>query len=172
MQVGDVVLVSCQREGNLEPLWKGLYLLQQLILKSFQLGSTPPISKEHWSHPKMNGNWKSLLILLSCICTASVSPVVGNNLHVPQKLTWQVFSQTSKVIWSTSKVAPLYTWWSMLTPDFCQLVNGLDSWDIPDTDPQNMPLEVPKRFSPRGKFGCGSPEARCHLGRHGFYICP
>lgn len=60
-------------------------------------------------------------------------PLISNspNPHTPQRLTWQVFSQTGEVVWSTSKEAPLWTWWPSLTPDICALIAGLDTWDIP-----------------------------------------
>lgn len=83
---------------------------------------------------------------------------------------WQVSFQAGEVIWSIFKVTPPYIWWPTLNPDFCKLPAVLDTWDISDTDPQSMPLEFPKRFSPGGKFRCGSPEARCQLGRLRFYI--
>lgn len=57
-------------------------------------------------------------------------------------------------------------------PDFCQLAAGLASWDIPDSQPQQLSIDAGKRFSPGGKFGCGSPEARCFLGKLDFYVCP
>lgn len=66
---------------------------------------------------------------------------------------------------------PPYMWWPMLTPDFCQLVASLDSWDIPDADAQDLPLQAGKRFSPGGAFGFGDPRHRCQLGWQGFYVC-
>lgn len=123
----------------------------------------------------MDRTWKPLIILLSCASIADGTRLMDkttHNPHVPRKLTWQVLSQTGEVIWSTSQVAPPYMWWPTLTPDFCQLVADLDSWDIPNADPQDLPFQAGKRFSPGGAFGCGDPEHRCQLARQGFYVCP
>jgi hypothetical protein len=65
--------------------------------------------KEHQSSPEMNGIWKPLIILLSCDSVTGGTRLMdktNRNPHAPQKLTWQVLSQTGDVIWSTSKVAP------------------------------------------------------------------
>lgn len=98
--------------------------------------------------------------------------MMGDNPHAPQKLTWQVSSINGEVIWSTSKIAPPFIWWPTLTPDFCQLVAGMDKWDIPTLDPHNIPLESGKRFSLVGNFGCRGPVHRCKLRKLDFYVCP
>ena len=47
-------------------------------------------------------------------------------------LTWEAISQAGDTVWSTSKVAPPYTWWLPLFPEICALIDGLDAWDIPE----------------------------------------
>lgn len=99
----------------------------------------------------------------------------SDNPHTPQKLTWQVISQTEEVVWSVSKITPPWTWWPQLSPDFCQLAAGLETWDIPEGDPRHLLENDPKRKHPRWmgtKYGCGAGKDRCGLAEEDFYVCP
>lgn len=81
----------------------------------------------------MNGSWKKLWTLLSCVCVVHLNPVQvkDNNPHVPQRLTWQVLTGEGDVIWELSREAPPGTWWPTLYPDLCKLTIGAPSpWDL------------------------------------------
>lgn len=110
------------------------------------------------------------LILLFCL-SYLLSPIKGSSPHLTKQLTWQVLSQTGKVIWSTSGQHTLGTWWPTLTPDFCQLAAGLNEWDIPTADPHSLHSYT---GDPTGvqEPGCKSPIARCRLAQSDFYVCP
>lgn len=88
------------------------------------------------------------------------------------KLTWQVYSQTGEVIWSISATHTPGTWWPTLTPDFCQLAAGLNSWDIPNRSYDQLSTYMTPRPPGWGMPGCATPTARCRLGQHDFYACP
>ena len=53
-------------------------------------------------------------------------------------LTWQVLSQTRDIVWSTSKVTPLGTWWPDIALDLCLLMTRLETWDIPEVRPDDL----------------------------------
>lgn len=57
---------------------------------------------------------------------------VQGNPHTPMKLTWQVMSQTGDIVWSITSIHAPLTWWPPLTPSLCDLIAGLENWDIPD----------------------------------------
>lgn len=126
------------------------------------------------AHPKSSkAKTRQITLILPVLLAFTLMPLpTYSNPQAPQKLTWQVSSQTGEIIWATSNLVPPGTWWPTLSPDFCQLAAGLDSWDIPGSQPQQLSIDAGKRFSPGGKFGCGSPEARCFLGKLDFYVCP
>lgn len=96
--------------------------------------------------------------------------------HLPKRLTWQVVSQTGKVAWSISGSHAPNTWWPNLSPDFCQLAAGLDTWDIPHLLPHevNTSSVVTGGETTRGvgSIGCGSRPRRCWLAGQDFYVCP
>ncbi|XP_062947204.1 solute carrier family 23 member 2 isoform X1 [Cynocephalus volans] len=134
-------------------------------------------------HPpyQMNpGSWKGLIILLSCAFGGGRTSLPSNNPNQPTSLTWQVLSQTGKVVWSKTEVHPLWTWWPPLTPDICALAAGLETWDIPEID-----ASASKRVRPPdsnyensyyqvtwGAPGCSYPRARNRMAGSSFYVCP
>lgn len=141
----------------------------------------PLMSNEHQNNLKMNGLWRRLMILLSC------AYVAGNphNPHAPQQLTWQVVSQTGDVIWQVSKVITPWTWWPPITPDLCALAAGLDTWDIPGHDYNEIPEDshpIAKRslqvgVVARGQYvadspGCKDSPSQRKLRMTSFYVCP
>jgi hypothetical protein len=69
----------------------------------------------------MNGPWKNLLTLLSCDCLAGAIPK-DFNPHTPVQQTWEVLNEEGSIVWVTTAVHPLWTWWPDLTPDICKLV--------------------------------------------------
>lgn len=109
----------------------------------------------------------SLILLL----VHSFLPFGDHSPHVPKQLTWQVWSQTGEVVWSKTGLHAPNNWWPNLTPDFCQLAAGLETWDIPDKSPNE--LNVNNSRCPKMRdFGCACPNARCELAHHDFYVCP
>jgi hypothetical protein len=63
----------------------------------------------------MNGNWKGLMILLSCAYIVSaILKKKSDNLHQPMILTWQVLSQSGEILFTTSKLEPPGAWWPTL----------------------------------------------------------
>lgn len=123
------------------------------------------------SHPKPSKD-KTLpgcLIVLLCLVRVEGSP------HTPQLLTWQVFSQTGEVVWSLSGYHAPGTWWPTLTPDFCHLAAGLETWDISTVGAHEMTQNIQSPPPPLGKTwpqGCRNPRARCLLAQMDFYVCP
>lgn len=112
-------------------------------------------------------------IIVLCACLLQISQVAGTSPHTPKQLTWLVNSQTGDTIWSATGTHALGTWWPSLTLDFCSLAAGSESWDLPDTDPRQLPVtDQGKRFSPGGQFGCGELKRRASLGKLDFYVCP
>nr|XP_045016608.1 TIMELESS-interacting protein isoform X1 [Jaculus jaculus]XP_045016609.1 TIMELESS-interacting protein isoform X1 [Jaculus jaculus]XP_045016611.1 TIMELESS-interacting protein isoform X1 [Jaculus jaculus] len=101
------------------------------------------------------------------------------NPHAPQRLTWQVISQTGDVIWSISKDAPPWSWWPPLYPDLCQLAAGLETWDIPEVGPrESTPVclsgscPCPSKGIEGKNLGCSHPQLRAELRKHDIYVCP
>lgn len=109
-------------------------------------------------------------------------PISSSNPHAPQRLTWQVLSQTGDIIWSTTKENPLWAWWPSLTPDICALVAGLDNWDIPTLTSEEARRYWPSSPRPFGGAeyrlveghdpGCSYPKTRNTLSQTPFYVCP
>uniref|UniRef100_A0A8C3VMH5 Envelope glycoprotein n=1 Tax=Catagonus wagneri TaxID=51154 RepID=A0A8C3VMH5_9CETA len=123
---------------------------------------------------------RGLLIIICTLLRLGMTTREGSP-HQVYSLTWQVQSQTGEIVWKTQGNHALNTWWPILTPDFCQLAAGLDTWDIPDKDYTD--LQKPAPTAPPGntvKFscnrqpppGCLSPPARCRLAQNDFYVCP
>ena len=90
--------------------------------------------------------------------------------HAVYSLTWQIISQTGEVVWKTTGQHALNTWWPPLTPDFCQLAAGLDSWDIATTDYNQLTRNMQPTGG--GSVGCSNPGRRCRLAEASFYVCP
>lgn len=106
------------------------------------------------------------LTLLPLLTVSNFSP------HLPQRLTWQVISQTGDVIWSVSNIAPPWTWWPNLFPDVCKLAIGAPGWDLEDYyDQHNVPKILSTRADSSGK-GCKNGIRRTGLRAPAFYICP
>lgn len=112
-----------------------------------------------------------MLIMFLALLTLTMT-----NPHAPKKLTWQVVSATGDAVWSTTHTAPPGTWWPSLHPDVCQLVAGLDTWDIPDISYDQIALRNPGSgwgvFSTNDWYGCRNPQFRCFLRQSEFYVCP
>lgn len=90
-------------------------------------------------------------------------------------MTWQIYSQTGEIVWSITKRMPPGTWWPTLTPDFCQLAAGLDTWDLPMIGAHEIQKRMNTVLPPIGKTwpqGCQDPRARCLLAQMDFYVCP
>nr|BAN63360.1 envelope glycoprotein [Koala retrovirus] len=140
----------------------------------------------HLGHPMSPGNWKRLIILLSCVFGGAEMNQQHNNPHQPMTLTWQVLSQTGSVVWEKKAVEPPWTWWPSLEPDVCALVAGLESWDIPElTASASQQARPPLYDRPwgtpgagftaagwGGTLGCSYPRARIRMAMSQFYVCP
>ena len=72
-----------------------------------------------------------LWVLTSLGAGIGAKIVKEGNPHQVYTLTWQIYSQSGEVVWEVQGNHALNTWWPPLTPDFCQLAAGLDTWDIP-----------------------------------------
>lgn len=94
------------------------------------------------------------------------------SLHQVYSLTWQIQSQSGEIVWETQGNHALNTWWPTLTPDFCQLAAGLDSWDIADTDYSGLGKTMEPTSGGQGVEGCSSPRRRCILAGAYFFLCP
>uniref|UniRef100_A0A8D2D053 Envelope protein n=1 Tax=Sciurus vulgaris TaxID=55149 RepID=A0A8D2D053_SCIVU len=99
---------------------------------------------KNWTTPSSSASTVFLLLLMH------LPPISSPNPHAPQRLTWQVLSQTGDIIWSTTREKPLWAWWPSLTPDTCALVAGLDNWDIP-----TLTSEEARRHWPTSPRTCG-----------------
>lgn len=102
-------------------------------------------------------------------------PHCFSNPHAPQLLTWEVISSTGRVAWSVSGIHTPGAWWPTLYPDICQLVIGLDTWDVPDQDnltkiPGNS-LNYWGVYGSHLDVGCWNT-VRCFLHQTEFYVCP
>lgn len=98
--------------------------------------------------------------------------VLRTSPHQTYLLKWQIQSQTGEVVWQTQGTHALNTWWPTLTPDFCQLAAGLDSWDIADADHTQLTKTMEPTSGGQGMEGCSSPRRRCVLAGAQFYVCP
>ena len=85
-----------------------------------------------------------------------------------------MLNEEGNIVWATTAVHPLWTWWPDLTPDICKLVAGSPNWDLPDhTDLSNPPSE--QRCVPGGignSYGCSGQFYRANLRAAQFYVCP
>nr|WBM84729.1 MAG: envelope protein [Hervey pteropid gammaretrovirus] len=131
-------------------------------------------------HPMNPGNWKRVIILLSCVLGGGGVKSENNNPHQPVTLTWQVLSQTGHVVWETKATQPSGTWWPSLKPDWCALAAGLETWDIPDSDvsastrvrPADSDYHAATKQVSWGAPGCSYPRARATIADSHFYVCP
>ena len=80
----------------------------------------------------MSELWKRLITLLSCTCITRATQNRDFNPHTPIQQTWEVLNVEGDIVWFTTAVQPLWTWWPHLTPDICKLVAGSLTWDLPD----------------------------------------
>nr|QJT93251.1 envelope protein [Macroglossus minimus gammaretrovirus] len=135
-------------------------------------------SLHHRWRPMSPGNWKRLIILLSCVLGGDGVSPENKNPHRPVTLTWQVLSQTGHIVWETQAIQPSGTWWPSLKPDWCALAAGLETWDIPDADVSASAKDKPsgsnygdKQVS-WGAPGCSYPKARARIADSDFYVCP
>ena len=124
---------------------------------------------------KTIGQWQPLTILLSFVCAAGATLSLGNhNPHAPIQQSWEVLNEEGNIVWATTAVHPLWTWWPDLTPDICKLAAGSPNWDLPDhTDLSNPPSE--QRCVPGGignSYGCSGQFYRANLRAAQFYVCP
>ncbi|KAL6094307.1 hypothetical protein STEG23_014256 [Scotinomys teguina] len=76
---------------------------------------------------------KSYLLMSVFLMFGSLG-VTSESPHQIKKLTWQVISQTGDVVWAITANHMPFSWWPNLTPNFCQLAAGLESWDIEAID--------------------------------------
>ncbi|XP_066228779.1 syncytin-2 [Saccopteryx leptura] len=120
-----------------------------------------------------SGQWRKQIIPSSCVSAAPTNP------HQPTRQTWQVISGTSDMVWEvTSNDHPPWTWWPSLYPDLCQLAAGLETWDIPTTDPARPLLcnsgtcACPTGGIGGWGYGCSHPQLRAELKASDFYVCP
>lgn len=111
-----------------------------------------------------------LLVLLMTHPSLTLSSLSLSNAHAPRKLTWEVISPSGSVAWSTSDIRIPGTWWPSLHPDVCQMVLGLDTWDLPDQD--SLTLKPPGPGGKPGPLGCRHRYRRCRLRQLEFYVCP
>ena len=85
-----------------------------------------------------------------------------------------MLNEEGNIVWATTAVHPLWTWWPDLTPDICKLAAGSPNWDLPDhTDLSNPPSE--QRCVPGGignSYGCSGQFYRANLRAAQFYVCP
>ena len=110
-EVGEAVLVRRHRAGNLEPWWKGPYLVLLTTPTAVKVEGIP--AWVHASHIKkvpprliqMSGPWKGLLILLSCACCSGAAPP-DFNPHTPIQQTWEVLGEEGNTVWATTAVHP------------------------------------------------------------------
>lgn len=93
-------------------------------------------SSTHSKPPKNKTYSWGTLIIIWVMIRITLASQPEKSPHTVFKLTWQVLSQTGDIIWEKTENHPLYTWWPTLTPDFCSLAAGLDTWDIPGTNPK------------------------------------
>ncbi|XP_036054424.1 uncharacterized protein LOC118590776 [Onychomys torridus] len=115
-----------------------------------------------------------LIALTQALRMAEGSP------HQVKRLIWQVISQTGETIWSTTANHAPHTWWPPLTPDICQLVAGLDAWDIAHLSHSDFPVRTARSIRPGGGRGhlpqrgpgCINADTRCSLSTYDFYVCP
>nr|AAD41892.1 envelope protein [Felis catus] len=113
-----------------------------------------------------------LWVLTSLGAGIGAKIVKEGNPHQVYTLTWQIYSQSGEVVWEVQGNHALNTWWPPLTPDFCQLAAGLDTWDIPARSPKNLQSYMGERIQQMTAHGCSSPTARCRLAQAEFYVCP
>lgn len=147
-------------------------------MKEFPLGSTSLTLREQpLKLIQMDGRWKRLLILLSCVYAAGAAlEISNNNPHTPVQQTWEVQNGEGDIVWSTTAVRPPWTWWPDLTPDLCKLAAGSPAWDIPDhLDLLNAPPEKQCVQSPLAAsviYGCSGRFYLANLRSAGIYVCP
>lgn len=136
-------------------------------------------SSTHSKPPKNKAYSWGTLIIIWVMIRITLASQPEKSPHTVFKLTWQVLSQTGDIIWEKTENHPLYTWWPTLTPDFCSLAAGLDTWDIPGTNPKEgvgedalarsrRALQNSREIAP----GCSSQAAKDGLSGQDFYVCP
>ncbi|XP_066877628.1 uncharacterized protein [Kogia breviceps] len=106
------------------------------------------------------------LTLLPLLAVSNFSP------HLPQRLTWQVISQTGDIIWSVSHTAAPWTWWPDLFPDVCKLAIGAPYWDLEEHYDQNTVPSVTLNRGDYSGMGCHNSYRRSRLRAYPFYVCP
>lgn len=126
-----------------------------------------PLTPSQHHHQLGTGEWKRLIAPSRFTCATSVVilllqiPLISGNPHAPQKLAWQVISQTGDIAWSTSSYQPPWTWCSTLYPNLCNLETGLETWDIPGTYAHGLKCHDNAQRAQETGFGCGNK----------FYLC-
>ena len=90
-------------------------------------------------------------LLWLCLWSTVADGKPNPNTYQVFNYTWQVLSQAGDSIWSVSKVASRWTWWSLYT-DLCKLAFGAPAnWDMEGYyDPNMKDFTEP---SPPGRLG-------------------
>ena len=131
---------------------------------------THPKSAKAKTHP-----WGPLTTLWALL--GLIRATLGGSPHQTYSLKWQVLSPNGEIVWEIQGNHALNTWWPTLTPDFCQLAAGSNDWDIVTQEAHNLSVKMPSvtgrmyAYTPN-PVGCASPEDRCALASHAFYVCP
>lgn len=132
------------------------------------------------AHSKSSKNKTYPLLSLLLIALLIKSDTgVASSPHTVYKLTWEVLSQVGEVIYAVTEPHALGTWWPTLWPEFCDLVAGLDTWDIPHCHPKacasgshfyrrRRALMDSRETTP----GCVDQRAREQLSSKDFYVHP
>lgn len=127
-----------------------------------------------------NGEWKrqktssfECIVFPLLLLLMDLRLISSSNPNTPQRLTWQVLSQTGDTVLSTSTDALPGTWWPDLVLDLCYLIAGLDTWDIPEHSFESLPILEESTHTQRTiALGCARPWSRCQMRLTPFYVCP
>ncbi|KAM4815224.1 uncharacterized protein RHO17_005265 [Thomomys bottae] len=75
------------------------------------------------AHPKSLKDKTFSVVIFSCLLPLLMA---SNSPYTPRNMTWQIRSQMGEIVWLTTGTHTPGTWWPSLTPDFCQLVAGIN----------------------------------------------